>query len=412
MHSEVLTRDDLVSGAELPRQVEIEARAGAGSISDTAHLLADMPELSWKEFRTTARLAGKLRGLGWKVETFAQQPGLIARIGPDSSAFAPIALRMELDALPAAGAVAHTCGHNYHMAAVLESARILTGLSRRLGLQIVVLGQPAEEAGTQYSGADWIIEKGGLRFGERPVRGVLAFHGLSSLKHGRIAVMEGGGPAYAGTAEVIARINAPGGHGGLPYTTPRTSRVFRRFLTDVEDIIAYRCSPFEPLVFGFHSEHCGSRFNVIATEGEARGNLRWFDPRTPARVQALIQEVVTQYNQLPGIAVSVDLAVGYQPTFVDSTLADHMARAARHVAEVVAATRTTVAEDMGKYFSVGGVPIGFVSVGLGQRDYPEGVPNPHEHHSETFAVATAAEADLWKAVYMLVVAALMAIVGD
>jgi amidohydrolase len=414
MDREVLTSNDLASGAKLRRQIETDARAAAGSLSETARLLAEMPELSWAEFRTTALLACKLRGLGWEVETFTRQPGLIARIGPRSSAFAPIALRMELDALPAAGAVAHTCGHNYHMAAVLESARILAGLSRRFGLQFVILGQPAEEVGTQYSGADWVIEREGLQFGERRVRGVLAFHGVSSLKHGRIAVIEGGGPAYAGTAEVIATISAPGGHAAWPHTTPRTSRIFRKFLTDMEDAIAYGLSPFDSVVFGFHSEHCGTRFNVIATDGEARGNLRWFDARTPDRVQALLEEVASQYNQVPGITVGVELAVGYQPTVVDGTLVDHLATAARHVAEVVSARRTTAAEDVGKYFSVAGVPIGFVSVGLGDQDYPEngGVPNPHEHHSANFAVTGAAEADLWKAVYMLVVAALLAVVGD
>jgi hippurate hydrolase len=409
---EQLTQQLLAPGSPLVEEIARHARASSDGLVRTAAELAPLAELTWQEHQTTDDLARRLRQLGWTVDTFAERSGLIARIGPPTSASPPIALRMELDALPYDGGARHLCGHHYHMAAVLTAAEILTGLSRRFGLQVVVLGQPAEEAGTSYSGADFMIEHGGLQHSGRPVRGVLAFHGLTGLKYGQIAVLDGGGPFYAGTGELIATISAPGGHGGRPHTTRRTNRIFREFLTSVEDAIYFgSLSPYHPVVFGFNSEHVGQRFNMIATEGEARGNLRWFAAQTPERAKQLWDEVVDQYNTIPGIQVSVEFEPGYQPTIVDPLLARYMAQAAGQVAIVVPASPTTLAEDMGKYWTVGGVPVGFATVGLGERDYPEdkGIPNPFEHHSRHFDVSQAAEAHLWQGSHMLIVSALMTI---
>ncbi len=108
--------------------------------------------------------------------------------------------------------------------------------------------------------------------------------------------------------------------------------------------------------------------------------------------------------------MSVDFEVGYGPTVVDPRLARDMAQAAGPVAPVVEAKRTTLAEDMGKYWTVGGVRVGFAEFGLGEQDYPETGPvrNPFEHHSDRFAVSPQAEAELWRMTYTLAVSAVLA----
>ncbi len=247
-----LTHDLLATGSPLLTEIERRARKSSAGLVETAAALAPLAELSWQEHRTTDFLARRLSQLGWRVQTFGEQSGLIARIGPATSPLKPIGLRMELDALPSGdGGARHTCGHNYHMATIDAAGGILADLASRFGVQVVIIGQPAEEVGTPQCGADFIIQKGGLRYDDGElVSGVLAFHGRTGLRRGTVAVLPNGGPFYAGTAMVIANVTARGGHGGIPWTTTRTAEVFMEFLLALRNAVyCGSLAPYDPVVY-------------------------------------------------------------------------------------------------------------------------------------------------------------------
>jgi amidohydrolase len=408
--SGLLAPEALTPDGALLTSVRDAARAGSPMLIATAGELARRAEPSWKEFRTTEYLVRRYRELGFDVETFDQDPGFVARLGRSESSYPPVALRCELDGLPDSrtGHARHLCGHNYHCAAVLHAAQILAQLSRDLGLQVIVIGQPAEEDGTPQSGAPFMIARGALRFGDRQACAVLAFHGDTSMREGQIAVLRGGGPFYAGLIGVAATIAAPGGHAGRPHTTPATFAIFRRFLDALEDEVRRRFPPGERFVFSFQTATVGDIPSRVASRGEAHGEFRWFTPGVEDRMSALLAQVVAQFNLRPAITVGVKLIPGYMPTVVDPTLMDYMAEAAAHVAHVIDAEPSLFVEDVGAYGRLGGVPIGFVNVGLGERDYAAGELNPRELHSDQFTVSRRAQAQLWQASYVLAAAALMA----
>ena len=143
------------------------ASRGVDSVYPDAHALyLDLhqhPELSSHETQTAAKLAERLRGLGYEVTEHVGGTGIVALMkngtGPT------VMLRTELDALPVeektgldyaskvrakddAGhdvPVMHACGHDLHMAAIVGTAAIMARSKDRWPDTLIIIGQPAEE---------------------------------------------------------------------------------------------------------------------------------------------------------------------------------------------------------------------------------------------------------------------------
>src|SRR5580704_6412555 len=127
--------------AQAPTSKEIEA------VYPDAHALYidihEHPELSSHETQTAAKLASRLRGLGYEVTEHVGGTGIVAIL--KNGAGPTVMLRTELDALPVeektglpyastvhtkddAGRdvpVMHACGHDLHMAAIFATAAIM-----------------------------------------------------------------------------------------------------------------------------------------------------------------------------------------------------------------------------------------------------------------------------------------------
>src|SRR5687767_6915633 len=143
------------------------------SLLSTYKTLHAAPELSHREEKTAAFVAGELRKLGFtvteRIGKFQNAQwvsyGLVGVLknGPGPT----VLVRTELDALPVeektgvpfasqvkmkndAGVevnVMHACGHDIHMTSFLGTAKLLTELKNRWSGTLVMLGQPAEETG-------------------------------------------------------------------------------------------------------------------------------------------------------------------------------------------------------------------------------------------------------------------------
>ncbi|MBV8477641.1 MAG: M20/M25/M40 family metallo-hydrolase, partial [Acidobacteria bacterium] len=163
------------------------------------------PELSGHETQTAAKLAGRLRALGYQVSEHVGRTGIVAvlRNGEGPTAM----LRTELDALPVeertgldyaskarardeAGndvAVMHACGHDLHMAAMIGTAEILAHRQSTWHGTLLLVGQPAEET---ISGARWMVEDGLFTRFPRPDVAV-ALHVSNEMPAGKIGIVSG-----------------------------------------------------------------------------------------------------------------------------------------------------------------------------------------------------------------------------
>jgi hippurate hydrolase len=122
------------------------------------------PELAFQEVKTAARLAAEMRALGFEVTEGVGRTGLVAIYkngdGPT------IMVRTELDGLPMEEKtgldyasrdktnwngrevfVAHSCGHDIHMASWVGTAKTLLGLKDQWRGTLMFIAQPAEEVG-------------------------------------------------------------------------------------------------------------------------------------------------------------------------------------------------------------------------------------------------------------------------
>ena len=116
------------------------------------------PEISWKEFKTTDKIASILDGLDVKYRTFSDVTGLVAEIGSGKEV---VAVRADIDALwqevDGVYQANHSCGHDANISMVLGALLYLQECS--LHKRIRFIFQPAEEKG---NGSMAMMERGAV----------------------------------------------------------------------------------------------------------------------------------------------------------------------------------------------------------------------------------------------------------
>jgi len=157
--------------APTPQEIAAAAPAAEALYLD----LHRHPELSGHEVQTAARLAERVRALGFEVTTGVGGNGVVAVLR--NGAGRTVLLRTELDALPVAEKtglpyasevvvnndaglavpVMHACGHDVHMSGWFGTAKLMAANRSRWHGTLVLIGQPAEEIG---AGAAAMIRDG------------------------------------------------------------------------------------------------------------------------------------------------------------------------------------------------------------------------------------------------------------
>lgn len=125
---------------EVARRAVEDARGRLLALSTTIH---DNPELCFGEHHAAASVAAALEAAGLDVERGAFGLDTAVRATAGSGPLS-IVLCAEYDALPGVG---HACGHNLIAAAAVGAGLGLAAVAGQLGLQVTVLGTPAEEGG-------------------------------------------------------------------------------------------------------------------------------------------------------------------------------------------------------------------------------------------------------------------------
>src|SRR5678815_4463696 len=189
------------------------------------------PELAFQETQTVAKLAARLKALGFEVTTGVGKTGIVAIMknggGPT------VMLRTELDALPVAEKtglpfassvttkntagqlvpVMHACGHDIHMSAWAGTARIMAEHKDRWRGTLMLLGQPAEET---LSGAVAMLEDGLFTRFPRP-NFALSLHDDDTMPAGTIGYHAGLFRAMSDRVDIT--VYGRGGHAAMPHNT-------------------------------------------------------------------------------------------------------------------------------------------------------------------------------------------------
>jgi amidohydrolase len=277
------------------------------------------PELSWREVRTTALVAARIRRAGWRV-TELPRTGLVAELGPEEGPV--VALRADLDALPvpdltedpwasSVEGVTHACGHDVHTAALVGAAIAIARVhdAGRLGHRVRLLFQPAEEV--MPGGALSLIELGALD----DVKRIFGLHCDPSLDVGRIGLREG--PITGAADHLEVTISGSGGHTSRPHLTEDLTYALAKVVTELPSILSRRLDPRAGVSVVWGIVHAGSAHNVIPATGRIGGTVRMLDAIAWSEAEKLVPALVEQIVAPYGVHAQVDYQRGVPPVVND-----------------------------------------------------------------------------------------------
>ena len=257
------------------------------------------PEVAFEEVKTAAKLAAEMRALGFEVTEKIGKTGVVAiyRNGEGPT----IMVRTELDGLPMEEKtglayasrdktnwngqdtfVAHSCGHDIHMASWVGTAKTLLGLKDQWKGTLMFIAQPAEET---VSGARAMLADGLFTRFKKPDFGFALHDG--AFAYGSVRYRVGIGSSNLDSLEIT--FHGRGGHGAAPQRTIDPVMMAARFIVDVQSVISREKDPTEFGVVSIGAIHGGTAENIIPDEVLLRGTIRTFKPEVRARMLAGIE---------------------------------------------------------------------------------------------------------------------------
>jgi len=276
------------------------------------------PELAFQEKATAAKLAREMRAAGLTVTEGVGGTGVVAVLknGPGPT----VLVRTELDALPMAERtglpyasravttwqgretpVAHSCGHDIHMAAWVGAARALAALKDAWSGTLIFIGQPAEET---TSGAQAMLKDDFVRRFGKPDY-AFALH-VSPAPAGTVLYRPGPMSSTSDALEIV--FHGRGGHGSAPAATIDPVLMAARFTVDVQSVISREKAPEAFGVVTVGAIVAGDAGNVIPDEAVVRGTIRSQDDAVLTKLLAGIRrtaQAVSDMAGAPGATVTI-----------------------------------------------------------------------------------------------------------
>jgi hippurate hydrolase len=261
------------------------------------------PELGFQEKRSAAKLAERMRTLGYDVTTGVGGTGVVAVLknGPGPT----VMLRADMDALPVQEKtglpfastvtvkgdsgntipVMHACGHDTHMASWIGTANLMAANRQRWHGTLVMIGQPAEEI---VRGAAAMLKDGLFTRFPKPDF-ALALHDTGQVATGQIGFHSG---YYMSSSDsVYITVFGRGGHGAKPQSTVDPIVIAARTVLALQTIVSRENDPMEMAVITVGSIHGGTKNNIIPDEVKLELTVRSFNPRVRKHLLAAIERV-------------------------------------------------------------------------------------------------------------------------
>ena len=356
------------------------------------------PELGFEETRTATRLAAEMRALGFDVTEKIGKTGVVAifRNGPGPT----VMVRTELDALPmeektglpyASQAkatsngretfVAHSCGHDIHMASWVGTARALVAMKGQWQGTLMFVAQPAEEL---VSGAKSMIADGLFTRFPKPDF-AFALH-TSPAPYG--TVFYNGGAMTWNSDGLEITFKGRGGHGSAPDKTIDPIAIAAHFINDVQTVVSREKDPFEFGVVTIGAIQAGTVGNIIPDSAVLRGTIRSYTPAVREKLLAGVRRTAAAAATMAGAPapdVSLEeggLAVVNSEAVVTRTEA--VLKAGFGADRVRRVPPITASEDFSAFVNAG-IPSMFFFIGvydpktIADSMQPGGKPLPFNH---------------------------------
>lgn len=353
------------------------------------------PELSNREFNTSARIAEILRDMGLEPRTGIAHTGVTAII--EGGKPGPlVAIRTDIDALPVVEqtglpfastarseyngqdvGVMHACGHDAHMSMVLGAAKILNDMKAELAGSVMLIFQPAEEGppNGEDGGASMMLDEG--IFAERMPAAVFGIHVGIGIQGGRFAVKPG--PMMAASDSFKITVKGKQTHGARPWDGVDPVVVSSQIVLGLQTITSRQVDvTLAPSIISVGRISGGIRYNVIPDVVEMEGTIRSFDSDMRDYIHIAIDRTARLIAESAGAEVDVEIIQGppalQNNAALTSFVMPALERASGHTVNSI--QPQTVAEDFSEYGEV--TPAVFVFLGNWPADMdPATQPTNH-----------------------------------
>jgi amidohydrolase len=302
------------------------------------HLHAN-PELSFKEFKTSAFISSQLTQAGIENKTGVAGTGIVGLLKGPKSSEQVILLRADMDALPiqeennasyksTCKGIMHACGHDVHSSCLLGALFILNELKNELPVQVKFIFQPGEEV--LPGGASLMIKEGILKNPE--VNEAIALHVFPSLETGKVGFKSG--MYMASTDEIYITITGKGGHAAMPNEYINPLLIASELLIQLNDEFMIhkkhqQSADFEhvPTVLAFGKIEGLGATNVIPQKVELQGTFRTMNELWRKKAHLEIKNLAVQIAKKWNAEINVSIIKGY-PFLVNHPESTEMAKLA------------------------------------------------------------------------------------
>ncbi|MCF7790894.1 MAG: amidohydrolase [Victivallales bacterium] len=261
------------------------------------HSLHKIPEIGYKEFRTSKKIRKKLK----EYNIFPQQPYLetdiVCILNPEKTG-RNITIRADIDAIPQTElnnfsyksqtkGMMHACGHDGHAAILLGTAVVLNELKDKLPGSLRILFQPAEEC---LRGAYKLIDTG--VFDKNPPTAVIGLHNLPTYTEG----------VFYGKAGILTssvtffKINIAGKsiHSSTPEKGVDPLITGAQIVNEFDNIINTPDHILHNANLKVCSFYSGTGRNIIPPNALLQGNARCFETEQEKAIPDVLEKTVSE----------------------------------------------------------------------------------------------------------------------
>jgi amidohydrolase len=306
---------------------EIAKKIQAHVIADRRHLHAH-PELSFKEFETSAFIKKRLTEIGIPFES-VHGTGIVALLRGDRPSENVIALRADMDALPITETktnsyvslnqgVMHACGHDAHSASLLGTAEILHELKSKFCGTVKFIFQPAEEK--LPGGAIGMIREGVLD-NPKPIS-MIGQHVMPSMACGAVGIHKG--KFMASMDELFVTIHGKGGHGAEPHKTVDPVVIASHIILALQQIVSRNIDPLVPAVLSFGKVIADGAINIIPDKVYMEGTFRTFDEDWRNEAHEKMKKIACGIAESMGGSCDFSINRGYPHLINNDKLTDQV----------------------------------------------------------------------------------------
>src|SRR5690554_3057996 len=297
------------------------------------HLHAN-PELSFKEYETSAYIERELRSFGIAHIEKKADTGLVALIEGRNPAKKIVALRADMDALPIQEAndvpykskndgVMHACGHDVHTSSLLGAARILNEVKEEFEGTVKLIFQPGEEV--IPGGASLMIKDKALE-SPRP-SAIIGQHVMPLVPVGKVGFRKG---MYMASAdELYLTVKGKGGHGAMPETLVDPVLITAHIIVALQQIVSRNANPKIPSVLSLGKIVAHGATNIIPNEVHVEGTFRTLNEAWRNQAHKQMVKLAEGIAEAMGGSVDFEVRRGFPYLQNEPELTERYIQAAR-----------------------------------------------------------------------------------